>query len=50
MLKKIGLPNLESDVTLLDIDKFKNVSSNLIKLKSKVDQLDVDKVVPVPID
>ena len=28
----------------------KNVSTNLSSLKSKVDKLDVDKLVPVPID
>ena len=35
----------------LDIDKFKNVPTNLnSSLKSKVDKLDVDKLVPVPVD
>ena len=28
----------------------KNVPSNLSNLKSKVDKLDIDKLVPVPID
>ena len=28
----------------------KNVSNNLSNLKCKVDQLDVDKLVPVPVD
>ena len=28
----------------------KNVASGLINLKSKVDKLDVDKLVPVPVD
>ena len=31
----------------LDIDKLKNVPTNLSNLKSKVDKLDVDKLVPV---
>ena len=30
----------------LDIDKMKNVATNLSNLKSKVDKLDVDKLVP----
>ena len=34
----------------LDIDKLKNISSNLSNLKSNVDKLDVDKLVPVPVD
>ena len=34
----------------LDIDKLKNVPSNLNNLKSKVYKLDVDKLVPVPVD
>ena len=32
------------------IDKFKNVPTNSRKLKSKVDKLDVDKSIPVPVD
>ena len=34
----------------LDIDKLKNISSNLSNLKSNVDKLDVDKLVLVPVD
>ena len=34
----------------LDIDKLRNVFTNLSNLKSKVDKLDVDKFVPVPVD
>ena len=30
--------------------ELKNVSTNLNNLKSKVDKLDVDKSVPVPVD
>ena len=33
----------------LDIDQLKNVPTNLSNLKSKVDNLDVDKLVPVPL-
>ena len=34
----------------LDIDKLKNVPSNLHNLKTKVDKLNVDKLVPAPVD
>ena len=34
----------------LDIDELKNMSSNLSNLKSQVGKLDVDKLVPVPVD
>ena len=34
----------------LDIDKLKNVPTNLRNLKGKLDKLDVDKLVPVPVD
>ena len=33
----------------LDIDKQKNILSNFINLKSKVDKLETDKLVPVPV-
>ena len=46
-VKKTHLPNLKSDVDILDIDKLKNITSNLSNLKSTVDKLDVDKLVPV---
>ena len=42
--KKLDLANLKSD---LDME---NVPSNLSNLKSKVDKLDVDKLVPVLVD
>ena len=45
--KKFDLANLKSDVDELNIDKLKNVPSNLNNLKSKVDKSDVDKSVPV---
>ena len=34
----------------LNIDEFKNVPINLKHLKSKVDKLDVDELVSVPVD
>ena len=37
LLKKTDLANLRSHVDYLDIDKLKNVRSNLSNLKSKVD-------------
>ena len=41
---------LKYDVDKLDIDKVKNVPTNLSNLKSKVDKLDFDKLLSVPID
>ena len=48
--EKVDLTNLKSTVDKYDIDKLKNVPSNLNILKSKVDKLDVDKLGPVPVD
>ena len=48
--KNIDLANLKSDVDKLEIDKLKNVPTNLSNLKSKVDKSDVDKLVPVLVD
>ena len=48
--KNVGLASLKSDLGKLDIDKLKNVPSNLSNLKSKGDKLDVDKLVPIPAD
>ena len=48
--KKIDLANLKSNVDKLDIDKLKNVPSNLSILKIKVDKSDAGKLVPVPVD
>ena len=48
--EKIGLANLKFDGDKLDIDHFKNVANTLSNLKSKVDKLDVSKLVPVPVD
>ena len=44
------LKRLKSNVDKVDIDKLKNVQTNLSNLKSKVDKLDFDKLVPVPVD
>ena len=40
--KKTNLTNVDK----LDFDKLKNVPRNLSNLKSKIDKLDVDKLVP----
>ena len=48
--KRTYLAKIKSDVDKLDIEKFKNVLTNLNNLKNKVDKLDVDKLVPVLID
>ena len=34
----------------LDNDKLEKVSTSLTSLKSKVDQLDIDKLIPAPVD
>ena len=38
--RKVDLANLKSNVDKVDIDKLKNVSSNLSNLKSKTGKLD----------
>ena len=43
------MTNLKSDVDISDIDKLKNVPTNLKNLKSNVDKLDVDISVPLPV-
>ena len=48
--KKTDLANLKSDVDKLDIDKLKNVPSNLSGWKSKVRKFDVDILVLSPVD
>ena len=37
-------------VLIHQIDKLKSVPNNLSNLKSKVDKLDFDKLVPAPVD
>ena len=48
--KKIDLANLKSDIDKFDIGNLKNVRTNLSNSKSKVDILDVDKLVLSPVD
>ena len=48
--KKVDSANLKSNVDKLDIDKLKNIPTNLNNLKSKVDKLDGDKLENVPVD
>ena len=50
LAKKVDLANLKSNADELDVDKFKNVPTNLNSLAIKVDKLHVDKLVPVPIE
>ena len=47
---KVDLVILKSNVDKLDIDKLKNVPTNLNNLKIKVEKLDVDKLVHVSVD
>ena len=47
MLKKVDLASLKSEADELDIHKLEKVPTGLYSLKSKVD---VDKLVPVPVD
>ena len=48
--KKVDLAHLKSNVDKLDIDKLKNIPTNLNNLKNKVDKLDVNKLIPVAVD
>ena len=48
--KMIDLASLKPNVHKLGIDKIKNVPSDSNNLKSKIDELDVVKLVPVPVD
>ena len=50
ILLKNGLANLKCNVDKLDIDKLKNISTNLKNLKNKVHKLDVNNLVPVSVD
>ena len=50
MLKKTDFVKLKSNAYKINIDKLKNVSGNLTNLRNKVDKLDVDKLVTVPVD
>ena len=48
--KDTGSANLKFDVDKLDIDKLKNVLSNLSNLKSKVDKLDIGELETSQVD
>ena len=48
--KKVYLGNLKSGVDELDIDKLKNIPTNLSNLKNKEYKLDLDRLVLVPVD
>ena len=48
--KQVDLANLKSNIDKLDIDKLKNLLTNLTNFKNKVDKLDVDKLVTVPVN
>ena len=41
--KKVDVANFTSNADKLDIDKLKNVTTNLTNLKNKVDKSDVEK-------
>ena len=45
--KKVNLASSRYSVDKLNIDKLENVPNGLNSLKSKVDKLDADKLVPV---
>ena len=46
-VKKVDLASLKSNVDKLDIDKLKNVPTNLNDLKSRVDELHVGKLITI---
>ena len=46
----VDLASSKPSVDKLDIDKLKNVSTNLNNLNSKVDKLDVYILIPAPVD
>ena len=48
--KKVDLASLRSNLDKLDINKLKNVPSNFSNLKTKVNKLDVDYLVPVSVN
>ena len=48
--KNVDLSHLKTVVDKLDIDKLKNLPTNLSNFKCKSNKLDVDKLVPVPVD
>ena len=46
---KVDLANLQSNEDKFDIDKLKNVPSNVSNLRSQIDKLNVDKLVLLPV-
>ena len=50
LVAKSDLVSLKGEVDKLDVDKLKNVPTNLSNLKSKVDKLDIDKLAIFPVD
>ena len=50
MLKRLISLNLKSDADKIDIDKFKNIPYNSRNLKRKIEEIDVYRLVPVPVD
>ena len=48
--KKDDLANQKADAEELDIDKLKIMPSGFSSFKSKVDKLDVSKLIPVPVE
>ena len=48
--KKTDFAKLKSNAYKINVDKLKNVSDNLTNLRNKIDKLDVDKLVTVPVD
>ena len=49
-VKKVALASLKPNVGKLDIDKLKDVPTDLGDLKSNVDTLDFGKLISVPVD
>ena len=45
-----NLADSKFDADKVDIDKLRNLPTNLSNLENKVDKLDNDKLVPVPVD
>ena len=48
--KKVHLTSLKRNIDKLDIDKLKNIATNVSNLKSKVDKVDLDKLALVTVD
>ena len=48
--KKVDLASIIFNADKLDIDKFKNVTTNLSNWKGRASKLDAHKLVPVPVD